>query len=515
MIRQEIIKLTQKAVASAGFRTPATVRVEHPEGEGHGDYATSIALQLAKNFKLSPKNIAINLKSHILRTQSGLLEKVEVAEPGFINFFLSKEYLQKQVGEILKQKENFGRLKIGKNKKVQVEFISANPTGPLTVGNARGGPLGDVLANVLEKAGYKVSREYYVNDTGRQIELLKDSLAGKDGYKNPYVDELKKNKVKDIKEAVKFIVAKIKQTTERMNIKFDQWFYESELHRKKEIDQVIGFLKKQGLVYEKEGAQWFKSSKYGDERDRVIIKADGSKTYLAGDMAYHRYKFEKKKFAKAINVWGADHYGDVPGLQAGVEALGHKGRLDFILLQFVTLIEGGKGLKMSKRQGIYVSMDELLDAVGSDVARFFFLQKSANTHLNFDLSLAKEQSDKNPVYYAQYAHARICSILKKSQIPNPKSQNLKLLNHSSELNLVKQLIRFPEAVEDIAKDYQVQRLPQYAMDLATAFHQFYRDCRVISENKKLTQARIGLVLAAKIILKNSLFLMGISAPEKM
>ena len=507
MIRQEIIKLIQGATG----KSKEEIKVEHPDGVGFGDYATNVALQLKK----PAAEIAEKLKSE-------LFEKIEVEGPGFINFFLSKKYLQRQVKEILKQKERFGELKIGKNEKVQVEFISANPTGPLTVGNARGGPFGDVLGNVLKKAGFKVEKAYYINDCGMQIlalghSVLKDSEAQ---YRGDYIDYLNKRiREKDPcragETAAKIIIEEmIKKTTARMGIKYNEWFSENTLHKSKKVDRALNFLEKKGLIYEKEGAKWFRSSKYGDGRDRVMVKKDGSKTYLASDIAYHRYKFEEKKFNKVIDVWGADHYGDVPGLRAGVEALGHKGKLDFILLQFVTIIENGQGLKMSKRKGTYVLMDELLEAVGSDITRFFFLQKSANTHLNFDLSSAKDQSEKNPVYYVQYAHARISSILRKAKMKEAKSQ-LNLLEHPAELKLIKQLIRFPEIVEDIAKDYQVQRLPQYAMDLATVFHQFYRDCQVLSEDKNLSQARLALVLAAKIVLKNTLSLMGISAPEKM
>ena len=307
-----------------------------------------------------------------------------------------------------------------------------------------------------------------------------------------------------------------------MGIKYDEWFYESQLHKTGKVDKVIQFLKKKRLVYEKEGALWFKSSKYGDNRDRVLIKKDGSKTYLAGDIAYHRYKFEKKKFAQVINIWGADHYGDILGLKAGMKVLNHKNKLEIILHQFVTLFEKGARIRMSKRKGVYFTIDELLNEVGSDVMRFFFLQKSINTHLNFDLDLAKEQSEKNPVYYIQYANARIHSILAKSKYKSPTftkasdgKQKLELLNHPSELNLIKQLIRFPEVIEDTAKDYQVQRLPQYALDLAAAFHQFYRDCRVVSDDENLSQARLALTLAAKTVLKSVFDLMGISAPKKM
>ena len=522
---EKSIKELQKEKIFPKFEPPK-IKVEHPEEKAHGDYATNIAMVIAGQVKKNPMEIAEALKSKVKGQKSKVFDKVEVVKPGFINFFLSKEYLQRQVDEILKQGEKFGNLNLGKNKKVQVEFISANPTGPLTVGNARGGPFGDVLGNILEKAGFKVEKAYYINDYGMQIlalghSVLKDREAQ---YKGDYIDYLnKKIKEKDPyragEMAAKIIIKEmIKKTTERMGIKYDEWLSETALHQSSQVDKVLKFLEKKDLVYEKEGAKWFKSTKYGDERDRVLVKADGWKTYLAGDIAYHRYKFEKKKFDKVIDIWGADHYGDVAGLQGGVEALSHQGKLDIILLQFVTILEKGIEKKISKRKGTYVAMDELLDEVGSDVTRFLFLQKSADTHLNFDLTLAKEQSEKNPVYYVQYAHARICSILRKCgkfEIRISNIENLKLLSHPSELALIKQLIRFPEIIEDTAKDYQVQRLPQYAIDLATVFHQFYRDCKVLTQDRSLSNARLGLVLATKTILKNTLNLMGISAPEKM
>ena len=551
MIRQEIAKLIEKSIKKlqTAKNLPKfdwgesgwcpEIRVEYSGEKTHGDYATNIAMVIAKIVKKNPLEIAENLKSCILNLKSELFDKIEVAKPGFINFFLSKEYLQKQVGEILKKGEKFGELNIGKGKKVQVEFISANPTGPLTVGNARGGPFGDVLGNVVKKAGFKVEKAYYINDCGMQIlalghSVLKDSEAQ---YKGDYIDELAKRiKEKELypvgsrrlsfgaykagELAAKIIIDEmIKKTTDRMGINYDEWFSENTLYESGQVNKVLKILEQKNLIYQKEKATWFRSSKYGDKRDRVVVKAGGDKTYLAGDVAYHHYKFEKKKFDKVIDVWGADHAGDVAGLQAGAEALGHKGKLDILLLQFVTILEKGEKLKISKRRGTFITMDELLDEIGVDIARFFFLQKSANTHLNFDLTLAKKQSEKNPVYYVQYAHARICSILKKCKMQNAKckmtNQNSKLLNHLSELNLIKQMIRFPEIVEDTSRDYQVQRIPQYAMDLATVFHQFYRDCKVISDDKNLTQARLGLILATKTVLKNTLDLMGISAPEKM
>jgi len=533
MIREKISKLIQKSIKELQkegtfpeFEVPE-IEVEYPKEKAHGDYSTNITMVIAKLIKKEPMEIATLLGSRVQGLGSRFFEKVEVAEPGFINFFLSKEYLQQQVGEILKQGEKFGNLKTGKDKKLQVEFISANPTGPLTVGNSRGGPFGDTLGNVLKKAGFEIEKAYYINDYGMQIlalghSVLKDSEAK---YKGDYIDHLNKIiKEKDTykagEKAAKIIIKEmIKGTTDRMGIKYDKWISETKLHNLSFVEKILEILKKKNLLYEKEDALWFKSSKFGDERDRVLVKKDGWKTYLAGDIALHYYKFEKKKFDKVINIWGADHAGDVPGLQAGVSAIGHTGKLDIILLQFVTLFEKKERLKMSKRLGIYVTMDELLNEVGIDVARFFFLQKSADTHLNFDLNLAKEQSEKNPVYYVQYAHARICSILKKCQMKNEKFkmkiQNLKSLNHPSELELMKQLIKFPEVIEDTAKDYQVQKIPQYALDLAAVFHRFYRDCRVLTENGSLRKARLALVLVTKIVLKNILDLMGISAPEKM
>ena len=516
MLRQEIKNLIGKAIKEL-YKTEAEVLVERPENKEYGDYSTNIALLLKKN----PQEIANTIKSPVL-------EKVEVKN-GFINFFVSEEYLQKQVSEILKQKESFGQLKIGRGRKINVEFCSANPNGPLHVGNARGGFCGDVLSNVLAKAGYKPYREYYVNDRGRQIKFLKDTLEGNIVYKNEYTEELIRKGEKNVKKAVNYIVGRIKKTTERMGIKFDKWFFESDLYPK-EVNQVLDFLKKNNLIYEKEDAVWFKSTQFGDDKDRVLVRAQEKttyeeETYLLSDVAYLKNKF-KRGFENLVIFLGAEHHGYINRLKAAAEALGFsRDRVKPIVFQLVRLIEDGHEVKMSKRTGNFVTIDELIDEVGLDAARFFFLSRAADTHLNFDLALAKEQSEKNPVYYVQYAHTRICGILRKFgkfEIRNPKSlpirqagEILKLLTHPSESSLIKELIRLPEIIEDTAKDYQVQRLPKYATDLAVVFHQFYRDCRVISENKELTQARLALTLATQIVLKNALGLMGISAPEKM
>jgi arginyl-tRNA synthetase len=498
--------------------------VEVPENNVYGDYATNVALILAprRGSGQSPLEIAEEIKSKI---ESDLFEKIEVVRPGFMNFYLKPEFLQKKIKAIIKQGKKFGKVDIGKKQKVQVEFISSNPTGPLTVANGRGGPMGDVLANVLKAAGYKSEKEFYINDSGVQIEILghsilKDSQAQ---YKGKYIDELAKkisaSGGKDPYEigqqAVGIIIKEmIKKTTDKLGIKYDKWFFESNLRKKNLPDKIVKFLKEKDLLYEKEDAVWFKSTNFGDTRDRVLIKKDKNKTYLANDIAYHYNKFKKRKFDKVINIWGADHHGDVPGLMAGVEAIGYKGKLEIILHQFITVLEKGKKVKMSKRLGTFIPMDELLDAVGSDVVRFFFLMHSADRHMDFNLDLAKEKSEKNPVYYVQYAYARINSIFRKSKGHN-LSVKLNLLNHPSEKDLIKSLIKLPEIIEDTAKDYQVQRLPSYAIELAIAFHKFYTDCRILGEEKDLEKARLALLMATKIVLENILDLMGISKPERM
>lgn len=509
MIRDEIKNFVEKAIKNL-YQKEVEVKIDRPQDLNFGDYATNVAMTLRKN----PREIVNAMKLDSL-------EKIEVKN-GFINFFLSKEYLQKQVSGILNKGEKFGESKSGKEQKVNVEFISANPTGPLTLGNGRGGFCGDVLANTLTKSGFKTEREYYINDIGEQIRKLGHSVLGdKEAvYKGLYIEELKKkvngNDAEKVGEkAAKIILEEmIKPQVQKMGIKFDVWFSEKTLHEKREVKKVLDFLKKKNLAYEKDEALWFKSAQFGDDKDRVLVKADGETTYLASDIAYLKNKF-KRGFKKLVFLWGADHYGYIERIKAATEALEYKKeQVDIIIMQLVHLIQRGKEVRMSKRTGTYITLDELIGEVGLDVARFFFLTRSPNTHLNFNLDLAKEQSEKNPVYYVQYAHARISSILRKTQCKVERG-NYELLKSPAELALIKQLIRLPEIVEDTSKDYQVQRIPQYATDLATAFHLFYRDCLVISEDKELTRARLSLVFATKIVLKNTLDLMGISAPEKM
>jgi arginyl-tRNA synthetase len=518
-IREEIKKSVSKSLKSLGYGEDFLVKVLKPKEASFGDYSVSVAMEIAKKEGSNPFEIASKIKEKI---DNKYFEKIEVVKPGFINFFVSSEFVLSEIQEVLKSGEKFGDLNISKSK-VQVEFISANPTGPLTVGNGRGGPFGDVLANVLSKTGSKVEKAYYVNDYGQQIlslghSVLKDADAK---YSGEYIDELaliikEKDPYKVGREASDIILESIKKTVTNLNIQFDEWFSETYLHEKGEVEKTIELLKKKGFTYESEGALWFKSTMFGDERDRVIVKTDGKSTYLAGDIAYHKNKFEKDKFDKVINVWGADHFGDVAGLMAGVEAIGHKGKLEIVLLQFVTVMKDGKSVKMSKRMGTAVLMDDLLVELSSDVIKFFFLQKSNNTHLNFDMDLAREQSDKNPIYYIQYAHARISSILKSANVSSVKKiSNISLLTHASEIELMKEILKLPEIIEDTSIDYQVHRIPQYAIDLATTFHKFYNDCHVLVEDEKLKEARLGLVYVTKVALKNTLELMGISAPEQM
>jgi arginyl-tRNA synthetase len=514
MIREKIREFIKNSCENLFSAKKLRINIEKTSQKDHGDYTVNIR-GLSQE---EQERIIIDVKK--LPDFKEYFSDVKFEKPIFINFFLSNKYLQEKVKEILKQKEKFGEIKIGKGEKVNLEFISANPTGPLTLGNGRGGFCGDALANILNKAGFKVKKEYYINDTGEQIRKLGHSVIDDSQavYKGRYVQDLKK-KIKGTnpeavgKKAAKIILEKmIKPSVKKAGIKFDVWFSEKSLS--KDIEKVLIYLKKKNLTYEKEGALWFKSSQLGDEKDRVLIKADGEKTYIASDFAYLKNKFERG-FDRLIYIWGADHYGYINRLKAASQALGfEKEKVEIIIMQLIRLFEKGQEVRMSKRTGIYVTLDELIEEIGLDAARFFFMAKNPTTHLDFDMSLAKEKSEKNPVYYVQYAYARICSILKK--IENKASYgNYELLKDSAELKLTKELIRFPEIIEDTAKDYQIQRTSQYATNLANTFHQFYGNCQVISKDEQLTKARISLILATKIVLKNTLDLMGISAPEKM
>jgi len=530
MVRNQIKNLIKKvsAVTEAIADKKIDFTVEIPEERTHGDYATNIALIMGRKQKKDPMKIAESLVAKFKIQDSKFLDKVEIIEPGFINFFLKPKFLQKQIEEILKQGEDFGKINIGKNKKIQVEFISANPTGLLHLGHGRGAFFGDVLSNVLTKAGYKIEREYYINDAKKstQIQELGRTALGKGKtYLTPYLKSKTQNLKPELRRVknegeVGYKLAKeihkdIKSFIEKkLKIRFDKWFSEESLYKSGEIDKIYQWLKKKNLIYKKEGAEWLKTSKYGDEKDWVIIRATNEPTYLLSDIAYHKNKFTRG-YDGVINIWGADHQGHVKKMKAVAKILAYGGNLELLITQMVRLKEGGKGLKMSKRAGTTVELEWLIDEVGLDVARFLFLMKSINTQMEFDLNLAKEKSEKNPVYYIQYAHARICSILKKISKYEIQNTEYKLLTHPSELELTKELIKLPEIIEDTAKDYQIQRLPNYAIELATAFHRFYANCRVLKVGKNLEKARLSLILATKIVLENVLNLMGVSTPERM
>ncbi len=527
MIRNRIKRDLKDIVEKIGVEVKS-VHLEHPANPEHGDYSSNTALTL--------KGVAAEeIVKHFPKTD--YLEKVEVAPPGFINFYLKDSWLQGQVGEIL-ERGDYGlssKFKVQSSKlRFQVEFISANPTGPLHAGNARGGFAGDVLANVLSKVGYQVQREYYINDKGGQVEKLAESVKAigegeeipEGGYPGEWTSEIagkaQEQGLETLEEleslAISEALKNIKKTIGRMGIKFDQFFSEKSLYDCSDAEKAIEFLRGKNLLYEKEEAVWFKSTQFGDDKDRVLIKSDGEMTYLVSDVAYHLDKFEKRKFDRVILFWGADHHGYIPRFMAMIEAIGHKGKAQVELIQLLKLARGGKVVRMSKRAGEYVTVDDILDEIGLDAARFHFLAVPLTTPMTLDLEKAKEQSEKNPVYYVQYACARLYSILAKAQKLKVKSQNLAQsakLNHPEEFFLIRKLIQLPEVVVDISQNHEVHRLPQYSVEIADAFHRFYENCRVLSDDEELTAARLALVKATQIILAETLGLMGISAPEKM
>ncbi len=522
--------------------------IDYPKSEQFGDYSCNIAMVLAKKVGKSPMEIAEQIAEllngyvaegapssgpmgHLLPEGEGELsktfKKIEVAAPGYLNFYLSKKYLQDLVLKIATEKNNFGNSKIGDGIKVNNEFISANPTGPLTVGNGRGGFYGDSLSKILRKAGFAVTNEYYVNDAGGQVlklghSVLKDEEAT---YAGEYIDELnaKYASLGDVfevgKKSAKEILENIikKTASEKMHISFDVWMSEQRLNDEGYDQRAIETLKQKGLTYEAEEAVWLKTSQFGDDKDRVLIKKDGKNAYIAGDCGYMLSKMERG-FDRILISLGADHHGYVSRLTAVAKALGFAGQFKVSISQLVRITKDGKEVRMSKRAGNVVYMDELIEEIGHDVTRFFFLLYSPDTHMNFDLELAKEHSAKNPVFYVQYAHARICSILGKIQDTRYKIQNadLALLVNEKELSLIKELNNFPQLVEIVAETYEVNKLAHYAIKLADKFHSFYGACKVIDEqNPELSGARLALINAVRIVLAQTLDLIGVEAPEKM
>lgn len=545
-LEKEIKEAVLKANLAEEKEIPE-VALESPKIKTHGDYATNIAMKLAKIAKKAPRQIAESIVQN-LDEGSSSIEKVEIAGPGFINFFMKDTFLEDVVESVLKLKEDYGKSTTGEGKRIQVEFVSVNPTGDLHLGHARGAAFGDILCNVYETAGYEVEREYYINDAGNQMNQLalsvearylealgKESAMPEDGYQGADIIEVGKELAqkynadlleKPEEERIKFFrdyglnyeIEKIKEDLDVFGVHFDNWFSEMSLYESGKITEALNVLKEAGYTYEFEGATWLRSTEFGDDKDRVLIKQDGTYTYLTPDIAYHQNKFERG-FDKVINVWGADHHGYVSRMGAAIQALGYPiEKFSVNIIQMVNLLENGETIRMSKRTGKAVALRELIEDVGVDAVRYFFSMRSNDSQLDFDLDLARSKSNENPVFYVQYAHARIATILSNAKAEGydlGASFDSKLLVTEKELDLLKQLAAFPVVVADAAKLETPHRVTQYVYDLAAMLHSFYNAEKVLSDDKVLTQSRLALIQAVKITLANGLKLLGVSAPEKM
>lgn len=539
------------AVVRAGLATEdqlPEVILETPKDKTHGDYAANIAMQLARIAKKAPRAIAEEIVGN-LDTAKASIKKVDIAGPGFINFYMDNSYLTDLIPTVLEANHDYGRSNAGKGQKIQVEFVSANPTGDLHLGHARGAAVGDSLCNVLDKAGYVVSREYYINDAGNQIHNLalsvearyfqalgmdkampEDGYHGKDiigigeklaeQYGSQFVEADEKERYEFFRQyGLDYEMEKLKKDLEHFRVSFDEWYSETSLYKSGKIDDMLKVLREKGHVYESEGATWFHSTEFGDDKDRVLIKNDGTYTYLTPDIAYHKDKFDRG-FEKLINIWGADHHGYIPRMKAAVEALGYGAEnLEVEVIQLVHLFKNGEKMKMSKRTGKAVTMRDLIEEVGLDGVRYFFAMRSADTHMDFDLDLAVSQSNENPVYYAQYAHARISSIIRQGKEQGfevSQDADLSLIKAEKEIELLKKLGEFPQAIAEAAEKRIPHKLTNYINDLASAFHSFYNAEKVLDkENPSLSKARMGLIKSVQITLRNALALIGVSAPEKM
>jgi arginyl-tRNA synthetase len=525
------------------------IEVEAPKENSHGDYATNVAMILASVLKMNPRTIATRIVENI-EDGDNILDKVEIAGPGFINFFIKDTIWATLLQEVDEKDDRYGESESGKGKRVQVEFVSANPTGPLHIGHARGAVIGDVVANILQASGYSVSREYYINDAGNQMNNLGRSvlyryrqLRGEDidypdeCYQGEYINDLAseilakdgdRHQSEGEEEAITFftdyaagsILEGIKNDLEAFGVVFDCFFSERELYKDDGVETLLRELQEKEYIYREGDTLWFRTTDFGDEKDRVVVRDNGEPTYFAADIAYHKNKYERG-FDTVIDVWGADHHGYVPRMYAGIQALGkNKEALDVILVQLVNLLRGGKPVAMSTRAGEFVTLREVVDEVGKDASRYNFLLRRSNSHLDFDLELVKEQSNDNPVYYVQYAHARICSIMRTAverghKIPGYHDVNPGLLSLPEEFNIIKTIDRFPELIEGSATAREPHRITFYINDLAAAFHSYYNKNRVISDDAELTNARLFLVKCIGIILRNALHLLGVSAPERM
>lgn len=557
-IRQQIRDTVKKSLLNAiqGDEIPQIeipdIVVETPKEKEHGDFSTNIAMQMTKLTKRPPRQMAEIIIKNI-ETDGTYIEKTECAGPGFINFYLKQEWLYDALKLVKRDGSGYGRINIGNGQRVMVEFVSANPTGPLHMGNARGGALGDCIASVLQAAGYDVTREFYVNDAGNQIEkfgislearyiqLLKGAdavLFPEDGYQGEDITDHMRDYIvlngdklleKEPAERRRILVdyalprnlERIRNGLKSYGIEYDVWFSEQSLYDNGELKETLEFLRDKGYTVEKEGAEWFRATDFGVEKDEVIIRNNGLPTYFASDIAYHRNKFLKRKFDRVINLLGADHHGHVARMKAGVQALGvDPGKLDIVIFQLVRLYRNGEIARMSKRTGKSISLTDLLDEVGRDAARFIFNTKASGSHLDFDLDLAVQQSNENPVFYVQYAHARICSMLRLLdgegvKVPETGDVDMSLLDTREELELIKRLAEYPDEIRISAQTLEPSRLTRYITDVASLFHSFYTVCRVKGEQENLMKARLLLVDCTRTVMRNVLGILSISAPERM
>ncbi|MBU1726406.1 MAG: arginine--tRNA ligase [Candidatus Omnitrophica bacterium] len=514
--------------------------LDFPTDERFGDFSTNLALRLSKLAKRSPRDIAISLIDSLNgqlegSPAEGFVKEIKVEGAGFINFYLSEKYFYEQLKRIIVEGRDAHKINLGRGKNVLIEFVSANPTGSLSVAHARQAAVGDSLANTLEFIGFKVSREYYLNDEGNQINILGGSveLRGKElagekvefpenYYQGDYIYDIAKlAKEKGVRTeglgdfAAEYILEIIKKELEDFGVRFDCWYSQKELQKSAKIDSSFEFLRKNNLLYEQEGALWFKSTEFGDDKDRVVIKSDGSYTYLAPDIAYHEEKY-KRGFSWLINLWGPDHHGYISRLKASVQAFGHSAdSLCVVIVQLATIFREGKVVHMSTRKGQYITLREVLDEVGKDASRFFFLMRRTSSHLDFDLDVAKKQTSENPVYYVQYAHARICSILRSASFAPRQDTDLSLLKEKEEIALIKKILQFSSVLNVCLVTLDPYMLTVYLQELAESFHKFYDLHRVLGQHDALTEARLSLIDAVKITLATGLELVGVSKPEKM
>ena len=523
--------------------TPIVIQL--PKIASHGDFSTNLAMQLASTLNENPKKIAETISKKLMEDFPELIQKAKVAGPGFINIDVNKSYITSQLHTILKSKTDFGKSNDFKGKKALVEFVSANPTGPLTVGHGRGAMLGDVISNILHWNGYDVEREYYYNNAGKQMERLglsvqsrylqilgESTIFPKEGYEGEYIIEIAQAlNEKDgdihknttdlsvfIKAAENQIFKEIKNTLSLLKLNFNNYFNEQSLYDSGAIKGIINKLKKKKLIYEKDGATWFKATKAGREQDRVIIKSSGEPTYRLPDIAYHQNKI-KRGYDIIIDILGADHMDAYPDVLAAIEQMGYDTKnIKVLIHQFVTLTKNGEPVKMSTRKAQYVTLDELIKEVGIDVTRYFFLMRGMNSHLNFDIELAKDESDENPVFYLQYAHARLCNILKHAESLKHDvdlDTDLSFLSNDSEINIIKTIMEFPLIIKNSSNSLEPQQITNYLYDLASKFHKYYAHERIVTNNKQITAARLVLIKCIKIVLNNGLTILGINAPEKM